>query len=161
MTGDQAAAGVIPFDDLAGSVRQTLSQLARISGAMDAGVPPGEPVAMQLVTLAAVLREAAAAITSQPANHGDGTDAVRGFLGAVLAALDIPASAGPDDERAYLRARSLRADEVCRAARNIIASAPDPTGRNWSWSAAWLRTAASDHPVTGYQHADPGAGMIA
>jgi hypothetical protein len=146
-------ARAVPFDDLAGSVRQSLYELTRISGAMDSGVPPGEPVAMQLVTLAAELREAAAAITSGPAQHGDGTDTVRGFLRAVRDALEIPRPAGPDDERAYLRARALRADEVCRAARNIMESAPDATGRNWSWSAAWLRTAASDHSVTGYQHA--------
>jgi hypothetical protein len=151
----------VPFDDLAGSVRQSLSALARISEGMDAGIPPGEPVAMQLVTLAAELREAAAAITSGPAQHGDGTDQVRSFLRAVCEALDIPRPAGADDERAYLRARSLRADEVVRAARNIMDSAPDPTGRNWSWSAAWLRTAASDHSVTGYEHADPAAGLIA
>jgi hypothetical protein len=151
----------VPFDDLAGSVRQSLHELAKISEAMDVGIPPGEPVAMQLVTLAAELREAAAAIANGPAQHGDGTDAVRGFLWAVRDALEIPRPAGPDDERAYLRARSLRADEICRAARNIMNSAPDATGRNWSWSAAWLRTAASDHSVGGYEHADPGAGLIA
>jgi hypothetical protein len=151
----------VPFDDLAGSVRQSLSELAKISEAMDAGHPPGEATAMRLVTLAAELREAAAAITSGPAQHGDGTDQVRSFLAAVCEALDIPRPAGADDERAYLRARSLRADEVIRAARNIMESAPDPTGRNWSWSGAWLKTAASDHGTAGYQHADQGAGMLA
>jgi hypothetical protein len=40
---------------------------------------------------------------------------------------------------------------------------PDATGRHWSWSAAWLKTAANDHSTAGYQHAaaDPAAGMIA
>jgi hypothetical protein len=103
----------VPFDDLAGSVRQSLHELAKISEAMDVGIPPGEPVAMQLVTLAAELREAAAAIANGPAQHGDGTDAVRGFLWAVRDALEM------------------------------------------------LRTAASDHSVGGYEHADPGAGLIA
>jgi hypothetical protein len=120
-------------------MRQSLSELAKIS---------------QLVSLAAELREAAAAITSGPAQHGDGTDQVRGFLRAVCEALDIGKPAGADDERAYLRARSLRADEVIRAACNIMESAPDPTGRNWSWSAAWLRTAASDHGTAGYRHGE-------
>jgi hypothetical protein len=153
----------IPFDDLAGSVRQSLGELSKISEAMDAGHPPGEHVAMRLVSLAAELREAAAAITNGPAQLGDGTDQVRSFLAACCEALDIPKPAGPEDERAYLRVRNLRADEVVRAARNITESVPDATGRNWSWSAAWLKTAASDHSTAGYQHAaaDPAAGMLA
>jgi hypothetical protein len=159
MTGPAVRA--IPFDDLAGSVRQSLSELAKISEAIDAGHPPGEATAMRLTALAAELREAAAAITAQPADHGDGTDQVRSFLAAVVEALAIPDYAGDVDERAYLRCRSARADEVVRAAANIMASAPDATGRNWSWSAAWLKVAASDHGTGCYTHADPASGLIA
>jgi hypothetical protein len=128
---------------------------------MDAGIPPGEATAMRLAALAGELREAAAAITSVRRPDEDSTAMIRGFLAAVAGALDIPRPASADDERAYLRARSLRADEVLRAARTIMESANDPIGRNWAWAAAWLKVAASDHGTACYAHRDAGAGMIA
>jgi hypothetical protein len=137
MTGPAVRA--VPFADLAGSVRQSLSELAKISEAMDSGHPPGEATAMRLSALAAELREAAAAITSGRRPDEDSTTMIRGFLAAVVEALAIPQPAGPDDERAYLRSRSLRADECVRACQNIMDSANDPVGRNWAWSAGWLR----------------------
>jgi hypothetical protein len=154
MTGPRAN----PADDLAGSVRQSLGELAKISEALDAGVPPTLALAVTLETLAGELRSAAA--TAAGASD-DGTSAVRSFLQATLEALDIPSPAGPDGERAYLRVRSARADEVIRACRNILDSPSDPTGRNWAWSGAWLRTSVSDHSTLSYDHADPGAGIPA
>lgn len=151
----------VPFDDLAGSVRQSLSELSKISEAMDAGTVPGEAVAVRLASVAAELREAAAAITSGRRPDEDSTAMVRSFLASVCEALETLRAAGADDERGYLRARSLRADEVCRAARAIMDSANDPIGRNWAWAAAWLKVAASDHSAAGYQHADPAAGILA
>jgi hypothetical protein len=115
-------------DPLAGSIRQTSGELASLSARLDAGVVPGEAMAALLLTLAGELREAAAAITRRPADHGDGTDAVRSFLTAVAVALDIPAPRAPEDERGYWRTRSARADEVLRAAAAITGSAPDPLG---------------------------------
>jgi hypothetical protein len=155
MTGPAVRA--IPAEDLAGSVRQTLGELAKVSDALDSGVVPSLTMSVMLSTLAGELRSAAAAAAGMP---DDGTAAVRSFLTAILEAFGIPRPAGPDDERAYLRTRSRRADEVERACQNILNTASDPTGNNWRWSGAWLKTAASDHGTAGYDHADPGSGYL-
>jgi hypothetical protein len=151
---------LLPTEDLAGSVRQSLADLGKISEQLDAGVVPGMIMATQLETLAGEIRAAAAVAGGSP---DDGTSAVRGLLAAIVEALDIPGPAGPDAERAYLRIRSERAGEVVRACANVLETSSDPTARNWSWSASWLRTAAADHSTGAYQHeipAGPAGGYI-
>jgi hypothetical protein len=145
-------ASAAPDDYIAGSIRQTTDELVRLLARLGAGGRPGEATAALLITLGHELREVAAQITARPAGD-DGTSAVRSFLVAVTVALDIPRPATSEDERGYLRTRSLRAGEVLKAAASIAGSAPDPVGLNWRWSAAQLTAAAGLIGTGGYRHA--------
>jgi hypothetical protein len=145
--------------DIPGTVRGALSELAKVSEALDAGVAPTVTMAVALSAAAVGLRDVAALMTGAPVD--DGTASVRGMLAVIASVLDIPRPAAAEDERAFARTRSRRADEVVRACRAVLESADDATARNWRWAASWLRTAASDHEVSGYDHDGPGAGLIA
>ena len=148
MTGPRAN----PAEDLPGSVRQSLGELAKISEALDAGVPATIAMAVTISAVAVDLRDVAALMTGTPVD--DGTASVRGMLAAIADVLDIPAPALGEGQRGFERTRSLRADEVVRACRAVLESPDDATARNWRWAARWLRIAASDHGTAGYDHAE-------
>ena len=61
MSGPEQGTRTLPADDLAGAVRESLSDLARVSAALDAGVWPALTMAVMLRQLAGELAEAAAA----------------------------------------------------------------------------------------------------
>jgi len=157
MTGPVTRA--VPAADVPATVRGALSELAKISEALDAGVPATVVMAVTLSAVSMDLRDVSALMTGAPVD--DGTASVRAMLAAIAEALDIPRPAAGEDQRGHERVRSLRSDEVIRACRAVLESPDDATARNWRWATRWLKTAASDHSVSSYAHAGPDSGIIA
>lgn len=152
-----------PVNVLRGSPAQSLADLGCLAEAVpaDPAISPAPSTATPLTRLSRELAEAAAMVravrgqlpeATERASRQLGDKAVRALLRAVSSALGIPPPADDDsDELVYIRLRSARAAESCRALARVL---DDQTAGDLdlAWTAARLDDVVGQLPADSYEH---------